>query len=326
MKLEPNSSRPSCYVVEFLSNLDPSFRSFHMDTMCDDLANKTDVMCRIYMRQLGLNTELEREACGSNPKDLVPKIVYFVTFGSYTFNIWNYIAVLAAQRHVQPTGLYVVGDQHPVGPWWELTLRDVPGLRFVYRQAPTVMSGKKITIIHQKSDIVRLQLLYMNGGIYLDVDQVVLRSLDSLLVYNVSLGLLNEATGMGNAFIAAKRWDSFLRDWYLGYKDFQNNTWGYNSMKVSKGLYLTNKSRVNLITELIYRPQFWELPLLLNESVAFDWRKNYAMHVWTAHGKLPKTIQEIQTGNSTVLQVFRYIIYGDPRPRADSIVVPQMLQ
>ncbi|KAK0057573.1 glycosyltransferase family 32 protein, partial [Biomphalaria glabrata] len=52
---------------------------------------------------------------------------------------------------------------------------------FVYRQAPTVMSGKKITIIHQKSDIVRLQLLYMNGGIYLDVDQVVLRSLDSLL-------------------------------------------------------------------------------------------------------------------------------------------------
>ena len=34
---------------------------------------------------------------------------------------------------------------------------------------------------HHLSDIVRLQILYMNGGIYLDADMVVVRDLEPLL-------------------------------------------------------------------------------------------------------------------------------------------------
>ncbi|KAH9514849.1 hypothetical protein Btru_021125 [Bulinus truncatus] len=123
------SNRSSCEVVEFLASLDPSFRTFGPDTMCDDVANHTDILCRIYLRQIGVNPELEPGSCSIKNLDLVPKIVFFVTFGEFKFEMWNYIAVMAAQRHVQPTALYVIGDQHPKGPWWELVIRDVSGLR-----------------------------------------------------------------------------------------------------------------------------------------------------------------------------------------------------
>ncbi|KAH9514847.1 Gamma-glutamyltranspeptidase 1, partial [Bulinus truncatus] len=175
------SNTSSCDVVEFLSSLDPSFRTFETDTMCDDEANHTDILCRIYLRQTRVNPELEPGNCSMKSLDLVPKIVFFVTFGDYKFEMWNYIAVVAAQRLVQPTALYVIGDQHPKGPWWEMIIRDVPGLRFIYRETPPKIAGR--TVKHQRhlSDLVRLQVLYLNGGIYLDTDMVVLKSLDPLL-------------------------------------------------------------------------------------------------------------------------------------------------
>ena len=43
-------------------------------------------------------------------------------------------------------------------------------------------------MIEHKADVARLELMLEVGGIYLDTDSVIVRSLDGLRRYNVTLG------------------------------------------------------------------------------------------------------------------------------------------
>jgi len=43
-------------------------------------------------------------------------------------------------------------------------------------------------VVEHKSNVARLELLLEIGGIYLDMDGVILRSLDGLCRYNVTFG------------------------------------------------------------------------------------------------------------------------------------------
>ncbi|XP_059154506.1 uncharacterized protein LOC131939989 [Physella acuta] len=227
----------------------------------------------------------------------------------------NYVAFVAAQRHIAPRAIYVIGDQHPVGEFWELIVRDVPNVRFVYREAPLEISGSRITIKQHHSDIVRLQTIYMNGGIYLDTDMVVLRSLDDLLDNDLTMGMIDLETGFGNAFILAKRHNPFIKEWYEKYGNYNQKHWGYNSMQVPRDMYLTDPSRVVNVREQVYQPNWNQINLLVNASHVYDWSHNYAIHLWKYSGQIPLRTDAILVNNSTVGQIFRYILYGDPKVR-----------
>ena len=71
----------------------------------------------------------------------VPRIVYFVVFGNYTFTFLHYVSVMAARRFIGPSALYVIGDVHPVGYWWQRIVSDCEGIRFVYRYPDLTVSG-----------------------------------------------------------------------------------------------------------------------------------------------------------------------------------------
>ncbi|XP_055867093.1 uncharacterized protein LOC106078100 [Biomphalaria glabrata] len=304
-----NSS--ACPLAEFLAVIDETFWKFGAEALCENDTDKIDILCLVYLRQLGISRQLERGACALDSKGLVPKIVYFVTLGAYTFHMWNYIAVVAAYRHVQPVALYIVGDRHPQGVWWERVRRDVPGLRFVFREKPSSIAGRPAKFVEHLSDLVRMQLLYMNGGIYLDLDMVVLRSLEPLLGFDLTAGLMSPVE-IANAFLISRRRNAFLKDWYIGFQDYEAK-WTF-TMEKAYNLSRQNVCQVYIVPDL-YRPFWNEMPLLLNSSFYFDWTRSYAIHIWTKNGKIPSTVDSIQTDNSTISQVFRFVLYGDSRPR-----------
>ncbi|XP_005105317.3 uncharacterized protein LOC101855042 [Aplysia californica] len=140
---------------------------------------------------------------------------------------------MAAKRYIKPSAVYVIGDQHPMGRWWQQVLRDVHGVRFVYRELPPNISGEPVHFQHHLSDLVRLQTLYFNGGIYLDADMVVVRDLEPLLDYDITLGMVENGTGMGNAFIVAKRGSPFIREWYNEYRHYKKDEFYWNSLQVT---------------------------------------------------------------------------------------------
>ena len=123
-------SKPSsCPVIDFLATVDASARLYDPDLICDELAPTSDLVCRMHFRQIGLD-HLAKSSCKlSGPAGKVPRLVYFVIFGTYIFKFWHYVAIMAAQRNISPTAVYVIGDQHPLGRWWQRVLRDIQGVR-----------------------------------------------------------------------------------------------------------------------------------------------------------------------------------------------------
>ncbi|XP_046568272.1 uncharacterized protein LOC124276676 [Haliotis rubra] len=311
------STSQNCTVRDLLLSADPSFNTVNQDLFCDEKAKSSDVICRWFFAQIGMSDIHDENACrrtGSDSK--VPKIVYYVIFGPYTFQFYHYVSVVSARRFINPSAIYLIGDAHPSGVWWTQVLRDVPGVRFVYRERPPGINGKPVTWKHHLSDLVRLQALYANGGIYLDTDMVVTRPLEPLLDFDITMGLLDNGTGMGNAIILAKRGSKFVREWYEGYRTYNNKEFYKNSLHVPRDMWHKNPKSIHMESDRLYRPNWFESDLLFKKN-DYPWRDNYAIHVWTNHNPLPKGFSDINRLNTTLGQIFRHVLYGSTDYRTD---------
>ncbi len=144
----------------------------------------------------------------------------------------------------------------------------------------------------------------------MDTDMLILRPIDGLLNNALSMGLIDNATGMGNGFIVAERGSTFLKNWYQGYRNFSSSHIFENSLWAAKRLWLKDRSSVNDIAHLIYRPNWYESNKMFKQS-GYDWRSQYAIHIWHRHGHVPDNPDELRELNTTLGEVFRYIYYGD---------------
>ncbi len=94
------------------------------------------------------------------------------------------------------------------------------------------MRGKKrifFIILLPKHSFKRLfSSLLSDGGIYLDEDTFLVRSVDDLRVHEVSLGW-PEGGSIGTQFISAKPGATFVQLWLQSYKDYRASLWYYNA-------------------------------------------------------------------------------------------------
>lgn len=155
-----------------------------------------------------------------------------------------------------------------------------------------------------------------NGGIYLDTDMVVTRPLEPLLDYDITMGLLDNGTGMGNAIILAKRGSKFVREWYEGYRTYNNKEFYKNSLHVPRDMWHKNPKSIHMESDRLYRPNWFESDLLFKRN-DYPWRDNYAIHVWTNQNPLPKGFSDINRLNTTLGQIFRHVLYGSTDYKTD---------
>ena len=145
-----------CEIFSVLKSVDPTVESLKSSLFCDMWAHTSDMACRRFFYQ---NDLLEKGMCKRSTSDrVVPKIVYYVIFGTYVFKFWEYVSVVSARKFIQPTAIYVIADEHPRGYWWKRVLSDVTGVRFIYRQRPKI-GNATVKWKHHLSDLVRLQML-----------------------------------------------------------------------------------------------------------------------------------------------------------------------
>lgn len=108
-----------------------------------------------------------------------------------------HLSIAAALLHQKPERIYLHYRTMPHGSWWDdtvklcgpvLRLRRVPSLNQIF--------GRPIFHFAHKSDVLRLEILIQYGGIYLDLDMVLVRSLDPLRMMPTVLA--EEGTGDNN--------------------------------------------------------------------------------------------------------------------------------
>lgn len=146
------------------------------------------------------------------------------------------------------------------------------------------------------------------GGIYMDTDEVILRSLHSLRDYPVTMSRAID-NNLSNGLILATKNATFLQIWLNEYKHFKSNEWGYSSTLVPFKLSKKYPKLIHVEDKTFVRPNYLQLKLLFNKN--FDWSKNFAIHLYKRYYKKRHNVQDIRTLNTTIGSVSRYVIYGD---------------
>lgn len=177
----------------------------------------------------------------NNLTDSIPEIVHFISSGSSEISFKLYLAIRAA---LVSTGIITVHLHHDTAlngdnPWLRLlqpnlTLIpfDRPGyLAEVAAYHPETWSGS-----HQ-TDAMRLHILHVEGGIYLDSDAYILRPLDHLFQGARDVYMGHEGRnrwGLCDGVIMAKAGAPFIARWLDEYATFDDSQWNYHSVQLPK--------------------------------------------------------------------------------------------
>jgi mannosyltransferase OCH1-like enzyme len=118
----------------------------------------------------------------------IPKIVHFV-YGMKDENpqldLIQYLSIKSAQETIKPEKIYLHYHYLPTGEWFDL-IRPLLTLRQV--DIPTKIFGNRVDHYAHRADVVRLEALKEFGGIYLDLDVILMKSIDHLLDEEFAMG------------------------------------------------------------------------------------------------------------------------------------------
>lgn len=215
---------------------------------------------------------------------MIPNIIHFI-YGfieqKHEFELYKYIAIISAYYVNKPDKIYFYYKYEPYGPYWE---KIKPYLTMVQIEPPDQVFDKPVRRFAHKADIVRLNVLNEQGGIYLDVDTICLRPLNNLLKYDFVMGIQGENYGLCNAIMMAKPRTEFGKQWFRSYESY-NTQWDLHSVKIPYNL-----STIYPITILPNDALFYPLwdpfcDLMITNTINFDcchkiFQNSYCVHLW----------------------------------------------
>lgn len=215
---------------------------------------------------------------------MIPKTLHYCFGMSPNDRPWSlshYVCIRSAIEHIKPERVNFYSEYVPQGPWWRLT---EPLLNVVPIKAPRDIFGNPVRHPAHRADIIRLQKLLEQGGIYLDTDVLVHRGFDDLLAASVVMGQQegNGGTGLCNAVILAEKNAPFLQRWYGEYRTFNCDLWDEHSVRVPMRLARAQPGDVTVLPQDAFFDPSWD-PEGLRRIFGSDqpaMASRYANHLW----------------------------------------------
>lgn len=183
-------------------------------------------------------------------KDPIPNIVHYV-IGLHDAEISYpaYLSIKSALKSLKPEALKLhhTGNIDIEHPYIQYLLKH-PAVKLVlHNPEQLVVSMSGSNHYAHLADILRLQVLQRDGGIYLDSDVFALKAFATLRQSPRDVVLGNEGgnrNGLCNAVIIARPGAAFLQRWIDSYKDFREGEWNDHSVLLPKKWADANPSEV----------------------------------------------------------------------------------
>ena len=209
----------------------------------------------------------------------IPNIVHFVYIKERPWKLHHYLAVKSALVKAKADSVKIWLDEEPDGEWWDKTK---PLVTVNKVKAPTEIFGKPITQPAHKSDVIRLQVLIQEGGIYADTDS------------------------------------TFAKTWLAGFKDTFGGgppgspTWCTHSVNLPAYLANTMQETITLADhEAFFLPLYHQdhIEMLFEKDMHFP--NAFSHHLWESSGKKyldEMTIEKIKNENTTFTRLVKDLI------------------
>ena len=288
--------------------------NIHMNMMfgMEDSANTSSVVKKL-ISNLPMGYKFTNKSQVREDQFVVPNIVHFIWFGQdRNMSFVNYISILSAHLMQKPEQIMLHCDHLPVGEHWERLWRQVP-IRIMHRKPRDTIYGQKLKHIYHKGDVAKLDILRQYGGIYLDYDVIVVRSLDPLRKYDMTLGKEKPPKFIAGIIVARKN-ALFLNLWLESYRNnYRGNDWDYNCARVTYKLYKERPDLLHVEPYKLTTPDWLDRSNLWDKVIDWQGQGLYVIHVMVHLNKKVYTPENVKALNSTFGEVVRYIYYGSPQ-------------
>lgn len=248
-------------------------------------------------------------------KMTVPKIVHYVWYGlKVKFDFYGFLSFISALRFVRPCLILIHGNILPQGLYWKFIINIYPNIIHVERLIESnKIFGKKVKHINNLSDVIRIEALLKYGGIYLDMDMVLMRDVDLLRQYPCTMSYLRPHFHLGSSYIMAERNSTFMQKWLDGYKyHYRNDSYSYSAMRYPYMLATNFTDLIHVENETISRPYSLHGVAIFKHGLRpFDWSKLYGVHLYSRKNEEAVNEMVIRDLNTTFGAIARHIIFGN---------------
>jgi hypothetical protein len=227
---------------------------------------------------------------------MIPNRCFFVCLRPMEFSLASYLAIRSAYDVNAPDELVLYCDRTPSGPWWDAASKYVTEV--VEVDPPESVGGVPVVHAAHRADLLRLEVLLRDGGIYLDLDVLSVKPLTPFRDKSFVLGQEGEdgCHGLCNGVILAEADSAFGKEWLRGFDPATSRWNGFRSrgrdeywaeMSVKYPAYLSTLFP-ELITIAPYDSFHW--PTWTDEHLAWlfrgcgdDFPNAYCHHLWQSH-------------------------------------------
>lgn len=221
---------------------------------------------------------------------MIPKKIHFIfglleNFQKKPFSFVHYLAIKSAAECNPDYEINYYYKYESSGEWWEKA-KEIVNLHKV--EPPTEIFGNPLNHVAHMADVIRLELLIEQGGIYLDIDTITKKSFDDLLNEPAVIGMEGQnGKRLCNAVIMSEPGNRFIKDWYAEYKTFRgtgkhDKTWAEHSIKLPATMYKTGDYE-DALTVMPYTAFHWPMWTKEGSKLLFESCHDYdayAHHVW----------------------------------------------
>jgi len=217
---------------------------------------------------------------------MIPNIVHFIWLtgpDSRPFNLINMVAVKAAAEMQRPKHLIMHTNEAPVGnPYWD----EAAGY---FEIQPIRETHPDLPFVQYRSDILRLEILREQGGIYLDTDSLLLAPLTAFMDRPFTLAR-ESADSLAMTPIFAEPGAPFIDYWLEGIpKAMASGVWAKHSVNLPHDL----QRKMPQLCEVRPQEEFFPFDLKRNylfetgkDRIAENWKRMgaaYALHVYETY-------------------------------------------
>jgi len=212
---------------------------------------------------------------------------------SREFSYVNYLTVKRASEVQKPDAIFMYYNHElENNAHWQAIK---PYVTLVKIEPPTEFEGAPLHGWPQyQADVIRLQKLYEQGGIYLDTDSILLRPLDEFMVDKVVLS--GSVTGFtpevregvdsisAGVMLAAPK-SEFFRIWLERLANgLAKNVWGWHAVNLPAEIAKEHPELLKLLSQQAFTPfdfldkWVWDTENVAPNMARFD--DPYAAHMW----------------------------------------------
>jgi predicted O-methyltransferase YrrM len=236
----------------------------------------------------------------ADPCSHIPKIIHLLYFGETEFYNFHHRCISSMIMYMPEYEIRIYNAREPPAEnqYWQ-DIRNHRRVRIIKMTPPDYYDGFELKHFQYKADVARLELLYEHGGVYLDIDMLIVRPFHEIFESGERSFYISEeregatkTRGSGpliNAFLAAKPKNGFIKLWLNAFKSgLRLGIWAHHIRDSNKQLleqhpHYMHKYRICVLDWKRFMPLHWQDTerFILSETVPFEFPpESYGTHLW----------------------------------------------